>query len=114
MRNLLIAVALLFSSTVYAEPEWKSKPVQCASVTEVYKEYVWKYKLKPIFLGVATVPDGNLNATEVAVAFYLSEDGIWMLVELGRDTCVVSMGNSFDPNIDEKRLNETIFGKNNT
>jgi len=115
MRNLLLAVLILFSTSAFASPEWRNKPIQCAEVTEVYQAYIWRYDLKPLFVGVSTIADSELQPIPTAIAFYLNDNGHWLFLELGdNDACVVSMGNGWDPNISEELLDKILFGKNNT
>jgi len=116
MRNLLIAIALLFSTTVaHATPEWKQKPVQCADTKEIFDAYIIPGDMKPMFIAVANIMTVDMQQMPAPVVFYLGETGQWMLLELGGDySCVISLGDGWDPNIDPAMINDLILGGKTT
>ncbi len=118
MKKLLTTffLAVLCSASAMADPIWREKPVQCAPIQEIYDYYVTPNKLKPMFIAVAKAATEELEAFTVPIAFYLGEDGKWLLVELGGDeySCVISLGDGWDPNVDEYELNNLILNGNNT
>jgi hypothetical protein len=88
-----------------AEPEWVHKPVQCATIEEVTKHYELGARLKPLFVGVSVVRSQQ-GRVPMPVAFFLDQDsGNWLFLEFGFDGqqegCVISLGDGWDPNVDE-------------
>jgi len=106
LMKVLPLSALLFSSAAFAAPELREKPVQCGTFTEVYNAYIGPNQLKPLFTGVATIMTHQGNKMAIPVVFYLnSDDGRWMWIETDNsETCVINIGDGFDPNVDEDEL----------
>jgi len=110
MKALPLSV-LLFSSTAFAAPELRQKPVQCGTFTEVYNAYVAPNNLKPLFTGVATIMTQTGGKMPIPVVFYLNpEDGRWMWIETDNsETCVINLGDGWNGNIDEDELMQMLI-----
>tara|TARA_A100001201_G_C4068543_1_gene195012 strand:+ start:790 stop:1215 length:426 start_codon:yes stop_codon:yes gene_type:complete len=98
-------VFIILAARVMAEPTWVHKPIQCDTIEEVTKHYELGTKLKPLFVGVAVVRSQQ-GRVPMPVAFFLDQDsGNWLFLEFGFDGqqegCVVSLGDGWDPNVDE-------------
>lgn len=107
---------MLFSVTANADPVWQSKPVQCAELDEIYQVYVNSNNLKPLYIGVANVATQDARTIAVPIIFYMNDVGQWLTLEIGDDrwTCVISLGDGFDPSISEEMINEILFGAKGT
>ena len=114
MKNsmkVLPLLALLFSGSALAEPQLRQKPVQCGTFTEVYNAYIGPNQLKPLFTGVATIMTQSGGKMPIPVIFYVNqEDGRWMWIETDKsETCVINIGDGFDPNINEEELMQMLI-----
>jgi len=101
-------VFIILASRAMSEPSWVQKPIQCGTLSEVYKHYELGTKLKPLFVGVATVRSQQ-GRIPMPVAFYLNQDtGEWLFLEFGFDGeqegCIVSIGTGWDPSVDQYEL----------
>ena len=98
-------VFIILAARAVAAPEWVQKPIQCGTLKEVYDHYELGDKLQPLFVGVSVIRSQQGRAA-MPVAFFLNQDtGQWLLLEFGFDGqqegCVVSVGDGWDPNVDE-------------
>jgi len=118
MKKLLIAMGVLlsFAVTANAKPEWQSKPVQCSGIQEIYQAYIYKNKLKPLFIGITTAATHDMKRIAVPIIFYMNDVGQWLMIEVGEDdwSCVIGLGDGFDSSITEEVLNEILLGAKGT
>ena len=110
---LLTWTMLLLYNVANAAPELRQKPVQCGLYEEVYQAYILPNKLKPMFTGVGTIQTQTGSKMAIGTVFYLNhEDGRWLYVETDQDeTCVIGLGDGFNPNIDPDELNKMLLNK---
>ncbi len=106
-----MGVLLSFTVTANAKPEWQSKPVQCSGIQEIYQAYVYKHKLKPLFIGVTTAATHAMKKIAVPIIFYMNDVGQWLMLEVGDDkwTYVIGLGDGFDSSITEELLNHILL-----
>ena len=109
--KVLPLLGLLFSSTAFAEPQLRQKPIQCGTFTEVYNAYIEPNNLKPLFTGVATIMTQSGDKMPMPAIFYINQDdGRWMWIETDKtETCVINIGTGFDPNVDENELMQMLI-----
>lgn len=110
---ILAIMLLLFAAQVNAKPELRQKPVQCGPYQEVYEAYILPNKLTPMFTGVGTIQTQTGTKMAIGTVFYLNyEDGRWLYVETDQEeTCVVGLGDGFDPSVDPDELNQMLLNK---
>jgi len=99
MLKRLLICATLISFEAQAEPEWASKPVQCASIIEVNQRQAEK-GLTPFMAGVTKARIENRMYDLPWIMFYdQSEDGYYTIVEYNIDAdyaCQVLVGAGLD------------------
>jgi len=116
MKKMLISQMLLgclFSTVVFADPEQKQKPIQCASYDEVYEAYIEPNNMNPLFTGVSIIRRADGNKQPMPVVFYLnSDDGRWMWIETNQEeTCVINIGDGWDSNVSSEALHALLSKK---
>jgi len=99
------------AANAIASPQWREKPVQCGTISEILEYYVDAHNLKPLFVGVSTVK-GNQGHVPIPIIFYLQpETGQWLYVEYGFDNqeeaCVIGLGDGWDANVEEYNIPES-------
>ncbi len=95
MRFLLAAYLILSACTpALAEPEMRSKPVQCATPQEVLDHYVVANSLEVMYIAVAQVRTQHGDLVPTAIAFFADPTtGKFILLEGDKDdVCVISIG----------------------
>ena len=110
---LLTWTMLLLYNVANAAPELRQKPVQCGPFEEVYEAYILPNNLAPMFTGIGTIQTQTGNKITIGTVFYLNfEDGRWLYVETDQtETCVIGLGDGFDPSIDGDELNRMLLNK---
>ena len=117
-----ITFALCSPAFAQSTADWKEKPVQCGDIKEIYNRYVIQYNMIPMFTGVASARDTELNTIPVPVVFFMDDAGRWMMVEInvtlneqGENlSCIISLGSGFDSNIDPNELARKLIGSEGT
>tara|TARA_B100001287_G_scaffold274790_1_gene280888 strand:+ start:3507 stop:3863 length:357 start_codon:yes stop_codon:yes gene_type:complete len=95
MRFLLAAFLFLSACTpAIAQPEMRSKPVQCATPQETLDHYVVANGLQVMYIGVAQVRTQYGDVVPTAIAFFADPStGRFLLLEGDKDdVCVISVG----------------------
>ena len=95
MKCLLAAFLILSScAAAVAQPEMRSKPVQCATPQETLDHYVVANGLQVMYIGVAQVRTQHGDVVPTAIAFFADpRTGKFILVEGDKnDVCVISVG----------------------
>ncbi len=103
MKFLLAAFLILSTcAAAVAEPEMRSKPVQCATPQETLDHYVVAEGLQVMYIGVAHVRTQYGDTLPTAIAFFANPTtGKFILVEGNKDDmCVISIGDRLQIGID--------------
>ena len=99
MLKRLLICATLISFEAQAEPEWASKPVQCASIIEVNQRQA-EQGLLPFMAGVTKARIENRMYELPWIMFYdQSEDGYYTIIEYNLDAdyaCQIMIGAGLD------------------
>ena len=99
MRALAFVLAFLWAVSAQAEPEWASKPVQCASVAEVNKRQA-EEGLTPFIAGVTKARiENNMHELPWIMFYDQSEDGYYSLIEYNLEAnyaCQILIGAGLD------------------
>lgn len=99
MLKRLLICATLISFNAQAEPEWASKPVQCASILEVNQRQA-EEGLLPFMAGVTKARIENQMYELPWIMFYdQSEDGYYTIIEYNLDAdyaCQIMIGAGLD------------------
>lgn len=114
MRFLLVAFLILSSChPALAEPEIRSKPVQCATPQETLDHYVVANGLQVMYIGVAQVRTQYGDVVPTAIAFFADPStGRFILVEGDKDDmCVISVGDRLQLGVDHDEV-MTLFLQN--
>ena len=106
MKYFLIMFIMLWATSVFAEPTWMAKPVQCGGQTEV-EALVERDNQKPLLAAIARVAydddNGGFNIVEKPVVlFYNPNENMYSLVEFNPEVeqaCVISFGGALDFNV---------------
>ena len=107
MRFLLAAFLILSAcAAAVAQPEIRSKPVQCATPQETLDHYVVANGLEVMFIGVAQVRTQYDDIVPTAIAFFADPaTGRFVLVEGDKDdVCVISVGDRLQVGIDHDEV----------
>jgi predicted metal-dependent peptidase len=106
MKYYLIMFIMLWATSVFAEPTWMAKPVQCGGQTEV-ETLLERDNQKPLLAAMARVAydDGNGSfniAEKPVILFYNPNENMYSLVEFNPEVeqaCVISFGGALDFNV---------------
>lgn len=99
LRTIIITTAIVFSTSAFAQTQWREKPVQCGDPSSLYK-FLDEAGEKPILGGIGEIRTSQL-ATEYwpVYIFVNTETGTFTIVEIHLNTdeaCIVSFGNGID------------------
>jgi hypothetical protein len=99
MRALAFVLAFLWAVSAQAEPEWASKPVQCASVAEVNERQA-EEGLTPFIAGVTKARiENNMHELPWIMFYDQSENGYYSLIEYNLEAnyaCQILIGAGLD------------------
>ena len=114
MNAVITGVAALSLLLVSSDaPEWRAKPVQCASPESVIQYYVEGGALSAEFVGVAQIVTQDSEMQRTAIVFWLNRTtGEWMLMEGdSSEVCIISLGTHWQNDVDTDRLITQFTGK---
>lgn len=101
MKSILLTLGILLSSTMaYAGAEWRSKPVQCGALTEIYDYFIAKEDLQLISQSISYSTHPITDELSVVGNFiFVNPDTTrYIIVEMDstQTGCVIQYGENFE------------------
>ena len=99
LRTIIVFTTFLFSFSAFAETQWREKPVQCGSLTSLYK-VLEKADEIAVLGGIGEILTSQKETEYWPVYIFVNtETGTFTIVEMHFDrdeACVISFGNGID------------------
>ena len=102
LRTIIVFTTFLFSTSAFAETQWREKPVQCGDPSSLYK-FLDEAGEKAILGGIGEIRTSQQKKELWPIYVFVNTDtGTFTVVEMHLDSdevCIIAFGNGIDFNV---------------